>query len=122
VGVALAVAVAVVLLVTRPFGSSKGAAPAPGPTMSYERVTFRLAGTESGADITYQIGDDAARHHRHVDRDGFVLRFTAAEGTDLSFSARNTGSSGSLTCTIEMQGIVISDHTSRRAVTCEGEA
>lgn len=51
-----------------------------------------------------------------------MFRFSAAEGTELIFSARNGSTAGSVRCTIEMQGLVLSDHTSRRAVTCEGEA
>lgn len=89
-------------------------------------VVFALEGdAEDGADLTYGVGSDGTEQEQGVDVPMAPLSYSdVPPGAFLYFSAQNEGA-GELTCTITVDGKVVSTHTSTgdyAIVTCEGQA
>lgn len=89
-------------------------------------VVFTLEGdAEDGADLTYGVGSDGTEQQQGVDVPMAPLSYSdVPPGAFLYFSAQNEGA-GELTCTITVDGKVVSTHTSTgdyAIVTCEGQA
>ena len=94
-----------------------------------DTVTYKLSGSATGADITYTDGAGQGPH-KASDRavpltrtsDGFPgMQFAATHGAHVSFSAQNTGPTGSLTCSIEFNGTVLDTESAsgdHAVVTC----
>lgn len=93
-------------------------------------VTYKLTGSAATADLTYGLGDSDTRQQSDVDvplvrksDGGQGIQFSARKGDFLYFSAQNGGEYGSLTCTIEVDGVPVKTNTSSGGftiVTCSG--
>jgi len=88
-------------------------------TPSLRSVEYHLTGDASGADLTWTDGRGQTTQATGKavplrDKDGGPdgIRFTAAAGSHLYFSAQNTGSFGDLTCQIVVDGEVVATNTS----------
>ncbi len=93
-------------------------------------VVYELDGTASSADITIQTDSGGTSQQQGVDvplrnkAGGEGLRFTFDGGEFVYISAQNNGS-GTLTCRIKADGVVISENTASgefAIATCEGTA
>lgn len=93
-------------------------------------VTYKLGGTARGANITYTDGNGniqqmmgkAVPLTRSTDG-GDGLRINAKHGAYVSILAQNAGDSGTLTCSIEADGVTINTGRSDGAyaiVNCSG--
>lgn len=88
------------------------------PTASLRPVEYRLTGDASGADLTWMDGNGQTSQATGKavplnDGDGTgSIDFSARPGTFLYFSAQNTGSAGTLTCQIVVDGQVVAENTS----------
>lgn len=99
------------------------------PAPSTEKLTYKLDGTATGADITYSDGAGQGP----LQRSGVAVPLTrasdhspgivlpASHGAHVSFTARSTHATGNLTCSIEVDGRVLDTESSsgpNAAVTC----
>lgn len=82
-------------------------------------VQYQLTGSAAGADLTWTDGRGQTTQATGkavplTDEDGVpgAIRFSAAAGSFLYFSAQNTGSFGDLTCRIVVDGEVVAENTS----------
>lgn len=110
--------------------STAGGAPVavmPQTDDSLQEAVFSIEGTASSVDITLGVGNETSQQSGLAvpvtvgGRQG--LRATAPPGTFLYIAAQNMGETGSVTCTITVDGTVISTTTSRGAyviATCSG--
>lgn len=95
--------------------------------MGQREVEYQLTGSATGADLTFtdqsgQVVQAAGKSVPLETKAGGAIRFRAAPGVRLYLSAQNATGSGSLTCAILVDGVVVSTSTSDGGytiVTCE---
>lgn len=111
--------------------SGGGAGSAFSTTPKTHTVTYRVEGSASVADITYEnaFGDTSQESDIDVpltrERDGGqgLILNDMEKGDFLYISAQNGDDSGSITCIIEVDGVVVKTNTSRGGytiATCSG--
>lgn len=95
-------------------------------------VTYRIGGTAQGVDITMENamgnteqaqGKAVPLHNSTTGTEG--VSFEARPGQYLYISAQNTGATGTVTCVIDVDGVVIETATSSGAyviASCSGTA
>ena len=93
------------------------------PTNSTVRVTYKLTGSASGADLTYTDGTGNIQQQAGIrvplraKNGGEGLSFTGHSGDFVQFSAQNTGDAGDLECEIAADGATINRGRSSGAYT-----
>ena len=74
-------------------------------------VEYRISGSTSRVDLTYENGDGATEQKSDA-RVPWSLKFKGVSGQFLYISAQNQLSSGSVTCEIRLNGEVVKTATS----------
>lgn len=109
--------------------SGRPKSPAPAPVATTHSVTYRVTGTAASVDVTMATADGGTRQQSDVavpmrtgtGADG--INQTMRPGAQLYISAQNNGETGTVTCSIIVDGVKVSEVTSSGAyviATCTG--